>query len=734
MKKIQSSIELCTACFRPLVQVTYQARSADEPARSTTFCRACPLDPRKLNPGDLVYKADYGKGTPRPRRAKTDTTVSRLEPLARTIRVVGTFSTCRADVPPLPNIDMHDVLVRKVDCRIESRGSDLRVCCLLEEDIETGQVEISRTPLCPGVFLAQIVTCRIPALDSARPHYRVRASRNHNAHDLELDVRSWSPDHYEFSMQVDEASDPRVSSFVRVLYHYGLCPTTLDMCWGYGKTRSLLCAKPRAHDVGAIREADHLITSKPDGQRCLVVRLGIVWAYFTSDVRADLIGWIVSNHPSHEMKCGAVGAVMDAELMLGQSPVFIDLLQRDDGSQMPENRRVAEVIATAREVPGVEEAVQFRSYFSSLVEAESYCLKAGYPCDGMVAISKDGVEMKKLKPHKSIELRHAGDGCLVSNEGTTVVTIEAAKRFDLDAIIEVRFQADVLGPTHKVRVGLTCSDMFERSDKTKANSTEVCIQIIKLAAGLQSGPSMVRRLCMLWCCKVKEHVLRTALTMCKDKRVIIDLGSGNGQSTGLYSQVLGDSWSKTVLFIENDTSRATQLARSLRRLRTRTVGDPDLLLTHMALLRNGGLDAVICTCDANSLFESPKLISEVQKTVGCVVSNFSATHVLPAIELLMESKLKMVGCTYLYDGVSAGSALVDNGDIVMKITSSDTAVVKWGNDAEYTERPITSSDLKDYAVVRKATSCVPLTAESTDSSIAHECVNVCSKVFVFQRS
>jgi len=96
---------------------------------------------------------------------------------------------------------------------------------------------------------------------------------------------------------------------------------------------------------------------------------------------------------------------------------------------------------------------------------------------------------------------------------------------------------------------------------------------------------MVRRLCMLWCCKVKEWVLRSALNTCKGKRVLMDLGSGNGQSTGLYSEVLGDPWCKTVLFIEKDKSRAAQLVKSLRRLQVKTVRDPESLLIQLAPLR-----------------------------------------------------------------------------------------------------------------------------------------------------
>jgi len=126
---------------------------------------------------------------------------------------------------------------------------------------------------------------------------------------------------------------------------------------------------------------------------------------------------------------------------------------------------------------------------------------------------------------------------------------------------------------------------------------------------------------------------------------------------------------------------------------------------------------VVYIYDANCLFKLPQLRKEVQRTVGSVVSNFSASHVLPSIELLMELKMNVVGCTYLYNNVFEGGSLVDNGDIVMRFIDSDVATVKWGSDAEYKEYPIHSADLEDYAVVRRAIFLMPLTAESTDSRV-----------------
>ncbi|KNZ53560.1 hypothetical protein VP01_3202g1 [Puccinia sorghi] len=112
---------------------------------------------------------------------------------------------------------------------------------------------------------------------------------------------------------------------------------------------------------------------------------------------------------------------------------------------------------------------------------------------------------------------------------------------------------------------------------------------------------------------------------------------------------------------------------------------------------------------------------EKQKKVGALqnetqnlkklVSKFSASHILPSIELLMELKMNVVGCTYLYYNVFEGCSLL----------------LKWGGNAEYKEYPICSTNLDDYAVLRKAISLISLTAKSTDSNVVSECMSICSK-------
>ncbi|WAR57774.1 hypothetical protein PtB15_5B4 [Puccinia triticina] len=501
------------------------------------------------------------------------------------------------------------------------------------------------------------------------------------------------------------------------MYSAGLCPDRLDKCWKYSGLRGLLCSKPRAHDAGWAGDLDHVFTTKPDGQRCIVARLGMVWGYFTSDVDARLIGWSLPPSVPALPEGQCVGAVLDAELVAGKKPLFIDMLQDDAGLPVPTDRTIGQTLEAAKVLPFVECAVSFREYFSTYGEAEAYASQVPYPCDGMVAISVRGVKMKKLKNHRSVELKHLGNGQMASHEGTVILQHASLSRFSVDSIVELRFSAEVLGLAGSSSLRITCKDVFERTDKTKANSTEVCTQIFRVATGVVLAPTMVRRLCMLWCNSIKSKSIQKAIQSSRSRRVIVDVGLGDGQCLGLYHEALGDVWTKSVAFIEVDPSKATALAKALRTKRCRLIQGLSELLKSMSRLRNGDLDAVLCVADANNIGKHELLLQEMARTVGSVVSNFSASHVLPCIEMMLLASLKVFGCAYMYDTALPDGTLVDTGDIVMRKITREKATVKWGGDNIYDERPLYVGDLECYCSVRSALAVVPLSAEAAGSSI-----------------
>ncbi|PLW04982.1 hypothetical protein PCASD_26332, partial [Puccinia coronata f. sp. avenae] len=180
---------------------------------------------------------------------------------------------------------------------------------------------------------------------------------------------------------------------------------------------------------------------------------------------------------------------------------------------------------------------------------------------------------------------------------------------------------------------------------------------------------------------------------------------------------LGQPWSKSVAFIEVDNVRARSLARSLIAVRSKLVNGLEELLKSMSRLQNGDLDAVVCVADANKIGKHMDLLQEIKRTVGSIVSNFSALHVLPCVETLLLTDLKVFGCAYMYDAALPDGTLVDTGDIVMRKVTDDEATVKWGGDKAYKEKPLHKSDLKCYCSVRNALSIVPLSAEAASSEV-----------------
>ncbi|GGM25409.1 hypothetical protein GCM10010129_82430 [Streptomyces fumigatiscleroticus] len=190
-------------------------------------------------------------------------------------------------------------------------------------------------------------------------------------------------------------------------------------------------------------------------------------------------------------------------------------------------------------------------------------------------------------------------------------------------------------------------------------------------------------------------------------------------------------WTKSVAFIEVDSGKAAALAKALRTKRCRLIQGLSELLKSMSKLRNGDLDAVVCVADANDIGKHELLLQEMTRTVGSVVSNFSASHVLPCIEMMLLASLKVFGCAYMYDTASPDGTLVDTGDIVMRKITREKATVKWGGDNIYDERPLYVGDLECYCSVRSALAVVPLSAEAAGHEVVHNCRQVCEKVYMF---
>lgn len=58
----------------------------------------------------------------------------------------------------------------------------------------------------------------------------------------------------------------------------------------------------------------------------------------------------------------------------------------------------------------------------------------------------------------------------------------------------------------------------------------------------------------------------------------------------------------------------------------------------------------------------------------------------------MRWKVPLYGCTYTYDDVAVGKALVDTCGVLMRRDSERECTVKWGGDREYREPHTTSMD------------------------------------------
>lgn len=729
--RLQSRLA-CTACGERLQEISYQARSADEPPRTIVLCLRCPLNPERLTAGGRRVTVDYGQGHPCPRaRSRAPKVIGHRN--SDSMWVLCTSSVGEGAVSQAVENSDFTVLRRS---RLICTCSDDPHLTLRPELVDTNDGTYTRTlqtwSVAPGVTLREITRYKVPSLEESAWITTAMVRHNVNLNGVRVSVETQDDGTNTLYYETGTVTDRDLRKFVSAVYFAGAGPQSLDACWKFGKVRSLLCARPRSHDSASASNGTHLFTTKPDGQRCIVARLGCVWGYFRSDNNARFIGWSFGSLKSGKELGGHVGAVMDAELVGGQLPIFIDLLQRDDSSLIEEARHIGKSLSDAKSLADVAAAVSFREYFTEVEEASLYRKRAAYPCDGLIAIHTNGVEMKKLKELRSIEVLHVGGGATATGDGVPFFSHPALAVHPEGAIVELRVLASLGHRSGVPTIEVTCADSFVRTDKESANSTAVCLEIVRVALGSTQESSLVRRHVVVWCRKLFGRLLQTAFRVRSAGNVIVDFGTGDGQVTGSYAEAARTCGRVGVLMVESCATKARLLFSSLRGKRCKYASDYAELIPLITKLRNLDVEYVVFHGDANALVRESDVYRVIKSNAKCVVSGFSISHVLPAMEKLALDGIPCIGCGYLYDKVGPGECLVDTGGIRMRRISNEEAEVKWGRDPVYRERAVATVDFSFLYSVEQGGAVVPLQVGGDEAEIVQTCRSICSSVYVIK--
>jgi hypothetical protein len=667
----------CTACGSVLETFEYQARSADEATRVKTTCPSCPIDASKIK---LVHRpANYARGLTGPVR------LSRTPSTQQTLHTTRKIWRVRVDCTT--SVAATSVETRHVTCPVSfarsrsiSSTSDItsqvryQVTGVTEGQCESllysftlgfgavlqavqlydgADVQLSSTRICEGKY-------GIVSNDYTSVKYIYTDSvTNKNI----------------MVVQSDTALDvPSAAQIVMKLYGQECVPRSLQNYLERRDISEYANLSPRAWDVSAPPKLGYKFTSKPDGERMWMVLYGAFWYSCEASKERQILKWWFSQRNSTLVQRPVV---CDTEYVAEYGFIFIDALTDTSGVPVPVVRDLEYSLNLALQINEMtlESPLIVRQYFDTNDEAQIYSNNQQYATDGTLGIRDGSTETVKIKAVKGVDLLLSPGGALLTGDGDTVAVISEYPQSYVGKVVEVRFTAKV-NDTH-IRV----LDIFPRTNKTTANSTEAVTNILRSCVHMNSTTDRERTIALKWCNTLCSNIVTRALSVDDTKHIVLDVGTGSGQSLDR----LRKNESTSFIYLEPDPRRAAAIAK---RSRARLFNDvTDIGHMIMSLKTRRTTQIVVCS-SLGELLNNNKLCAALMPEIKCVVATFSAQFVVNELRDLRDTyKAKIFGCMYTYDW-AVDNVLVDGCGASMTIVEDDVGLIRWGSEKEYRE-PVT---------------------------------------------
>lgn len=431
---------------------------------------------------------------------------------------------------------------------------------------------------------------------------------------------------------------------------------------------------PRAWDVSAPPKSGYKFTSKPDGERMWLVLYGMFWYGCTVDREKKIIKWW------YDSQCDTLSLrhiVFDTEYVSGYGFIFIDALTDVTGKPVPVVRDLDYSLQVAQQVHDryINSPLIVRQYFDNNYDAEQYSLSQPYPTDGTLGIRNGSTETVKIKSVKGIDLLLSPGGALVTNEGDTVAVISDYPQSYVGKVVEVRFTAK---PNDTY---ITVLDIFPRTNKSNANSTEAATNILRSCVEMKSTTDKERTIALKWCNLLCTSIIDRALSVDDTKHIVLDVGTGSGQSLDRLRR----SESTSFIYLEPDERRATAISRRSGAKLFTAAADIGSKITALKTRR---MKHIVINAPLADLTGNDELCKALMPELKCVIATFSAQFVTAELRTLRDRyNAKTFGCMYTYDWAVDG-VLVDGCGARMELVDDDTASVQWGSEKTY-EEPVT---------------------------------------------
>lgn len=710
-------INLCKACGTELQTSEVQMRSADEAHTVITSCPSCPVDINKVsstrrpsNPLIGMRRNVHRPASHAPRRSSGSKNIYLLI----------------ADIPDthkFMDIDLSEHYITVSTPFYSSVGSNLNLISAAYT-VVNGMFK----GMCINYKCSQSIalgigvdTYEMLRIDNAvdgreciiKGSYKIDTSLS-----IKYDCYIYSDYNSKSRKYIVELmhTNPSVnvlSDLVNTLYSNGLIPRNMERYIDNDTIAKFGNLSPRGWDASTAPTTDHMFTCKPDGQNTWLLWIGHVWYKFNPRCRGGIKSWIWTNTLNDKNI-----VAINVEDMMMYGCIVIDCFTDEKGNVVGSSRDLKQVIAIANKIIELcsEIPLVIREYFDNYELAVKYSNTLEYPIDGVVAIRNDSTEILKIKPIKSMELLLNEHNILTTSDGTPVFECpeHISRKYDKDTILEVRFEV-------RDQDTISITDVFPRTDKTVANSHTAVSNIIRSAYKVLTPADNERRIALLWCNDLRKCIYDKAYNIASNNSIIIDIGTGTGQSLDSLSASKNVSY----IYIEPDKDRCKSIARRLGI--KKIVENPNDILASMKPLKIRSLKHVILNCPISTVLSNHRVSESMFSEAKCIICTFSMQFIVKELNYISSTfNVPILGCGYTYDNMTASGVLINKCDVVMKRQSDTEASVKWGGDKKYTE-PITMQ--KDYVGIGNVIAGSQLVA-LPDINLSSDAHNICRNVTV----
>lgn len=700
---------ICMGCGAETRLVEHQTRAADEPQTIIRTCSNCPVDPSKLSGQCSPPKLPLRHRVTHTRGLSSTLGITPMETFRQMVLDVPVFGDCINDFPNpttqyrtsvYAGSKLHGSIIREIETY---HHTGLNSRCSTREyqrnDLGFGirLLHLNVTRFAPAEHPSQFMdegVVREFQLTPSLPAFVYRVAGTTYV-SVDCTACGWNV-------------------ALRAVLTRSYCMPSLQYVINKSAIATLRNISPRAwdHPIGELE--DHLYTAKVDGERSWCVLDSDIALCFKHGGSRYTWGWFILDPPIQSK----APVVIDVEYCGPHGIFFIDMLTSADGTYASPSRTMTHSLEQLRLLDPKRRGlpIRVRSYSTTLAQAMERMKLLPYPADGIIAIHKSGTTAKKLKSVRSVELRVHGDGALYTEDGKL-----ALRKFtppiplSTGDIIEVRFRES------KSSGKITITEMFRRVDKVTANDSAAFTSILTSLSTKTHKNDEDRRAALMWCNSLRRHLFRMALTADPNKKIILNIGAGSGQSLDELSH---DS-SVSIVHIEPDAENCRRLA--IRGSYGKVMTSPRELLSCIRSLKTRAMTGCVINCTLQDLMLDDEVCLALVKELRAAIATFSAHFVYDEIQHMVSHwNVRIYGCLYAYDNVEVGQVLVDSCGVKMARTSQDVCSVRWGSDTDYTEPYTTTQFYSHCCTVSRGVDIIGYSA-GTPIHISNE---ICKRVIV----